>query len=300
MTAEKLVQSYLAEKAPAWTPGTSDKARWVLLDFLRFVRGGVLLPEHVVAYVVDVRARRTPKGALLAAATVQGLLLNVRRFLSWALLHGHILQDLAGLILVRPSETLPRTLNEGEVFALIEKGARDARERAVLEVLYGTGLRAGELCGLAIDDVDLLAGLLYVRQGKGRKDRVVPLGERAKAAVLAYLRERPRKGGPLFLNAREGPLTVGTLETLVWNAGKCAGLTRLASPHRLRHSYATHLLRNGADIRHIQLLMGHASLASTQVYLGIDVKDLDRMLEKSHPRERMEPDERLPSDCATE
>ena len=298
---ETLVRTYLAEKTPAWAENTVRQARRVLAGFLRFVTGGVPLPEHVVAYVVDVRARRTPKGALLAAAAAQGLLLSVRRFLSWALLHGHILQDLAGLILVRPSETLPRTLNEGEVEALIEKGARDARERAVLEVLYGTGLRAGELCRLAIDDVDLLAGLLYVRQGKGRKDRVVPLGERVRTAVLAYLREcRPRKGGPLFLTVRGRPLTRGTLEDLVWKAGRRAGLTRLASPHRLRHSFATHLLRNGADIRHIQLLMGHASLSSTQVYLDIDVSDLDRMLEKSHPRERMEPDERLPSDCATE
>lgn len=190
--------------------------------------------------------------------------------------------------MVRPWETLPRTLSESEVFELIEKGAKGARERAIFEVLYGTGLRASELIRLTPDDIDLLTGILYVRQGKGRKDRVVPFGERVKAAVLAYLRERPRKGGPLFLNARDGPLTVGTLETLVWSAGKRAGLARLASPHRLRHSYATHLLQGGADVRHIQVLLGHASLASTQVYLGVEVSDLARMLEKSHPRERIQ------------
>lgn len=283
-TSKALVARYLAEKTPAWAPGTLRQAKRGLLHFLRFVTGDVLLPEHVVAYLVEVRTRRNPEGAL-APASVAGLLGNVRRFLSWALLHGHILQDLAGLIVVRPRQALPRTLFESEVFELIEK-ARDTRERAIIEVLYGTGLRASELIRLTPDDIDPLTGLLYVRQGKGRKDRVVPFGERVKAAVLSYLRQRPRKGGPLFLNAREGPLTLGSLEVLVWNAGKRAGLTRLASPHRLRHSYATHLLQGGADIRHIQVLLGHASLSSTQVYLAIDVSDLDRMLEKSHPRER--------------
>jgi site-specific recombinase XerD len=108
-----------------------------------------------------------------------------------------------------------------------------------------------------------------------------------KTAILAYLREgRPRKAGVLFLNSRGGPLNPGTLELILWKAGKRAGLTRLASPHRLRHSYATHLLRNGADIRHIQLLMGHASLSSTQVYLGVEINDLTRMIETSHPREQ--------------
>jgi integrase/recombinase XerD len=287
VTAGKLVERYLAEKTPAWAETTLRQARRALLDYLRFVEGDILLPEHVVGYVMDVRARRTPKGTPLAAVTVAGLLGSVRRFLSWALLHGHVLQDLASLIVVRPHDTLPRSLNEAEVEALIERGATDARDRAVLEVLYGAGLRAGELCRLTPDDVDLLARLLYVRLGKGNKDRIVPFGERVKTAVLAYLREcRPSKGGPLFLSKRGRPLTRGTLEDLVWMASKRAGLARLASPHRLRHSFATHLLRNGADIRHIQLLMGHASLSSTQVYLGIDAKDLARMIEASHPRER--------------
>jgi len=287
VTAAELVRAYLDEKAPAWTPNTLGKARAALLDFLRFVTGGVLRPEHVVAYLVDVRGRTTPKGTALAPGSIESLVGNVRRFLSWALLHGHVLQDLASLVVVRTCEKLPRTLNEAEVTDLIEKGARDARERAVLELLYGTGLRAGELTRLAIDDVDLQAGLVYVWEGKGRKDRVVPFGERVRTALLAYLREgRPKKGGLLFLNARGGPLRVGALEVLVWNAGKRAGLACLASPHRLRHSYATHLLRNGADVRHIQELMGHASLSSTEVYLGTDVSDLARMIESSHPRER--------------
>lgn len=285
MRAPELVRDYLSEKAPAWSQGTVLRVRSVLDDFLRFVPGGFILAEHVVAYVVDVRSRRTKKGVLLAVPTANVRLVTLRGFLAWAVLSGRMLQDLTGLIVVRKYRALPRTLSLEEVASLIEKGARDARERAVVEVLYGTGLRASELVGLSPDDVDLAERLLYVRQGKGRKDRIVPFGERVRAAILAYLREREARGGPLFLGVRGSPLTRSGLVQLVSKAGRHAGLLRPASPHRLRHSYATHLLQNGADVRHIQLLLGHASLCSTQVYLGVEASDLQRMIEQSHPRE---------------
>jgi integrase/recombinase XerD len=283
----EIVDAYLAEKAPAWEKLTTTHARRTLSDFLRFVTAGVILPEHVVAYVVDVRSRKNPKGEPLAPHSVHGLLVTVRRFLRWAHEASHMLQDLSGLIVLRSPKALPRTLPEEDVKALIERGARDSRERAVLELLYGTGLRASELCRLTPDEVDLEGGLVYVRQGKMRRDRIVPIGSRVQAALLAYLRERPRRGGPLFLTVRERPLTRSTLEELVLKAGRRAGLTRLASPHRLRHSYATHLLKNGADIRHIQVLLGHASLSSTQVYLGVEAGDLVRLIDRHHPRERL-------------
>lgn len=282
-----LARAYLREKAPAWCATSLRDTRRQLADLLRFAEGEVILPEHVVAFVVDVRSRTGPEGAPLATATVHSKLSAVRRFLSWAYLSGHTLQDLAGLIVLRKLQVLPRTLGEEEVLALIEKGAAGARERAVLELLYGTGLRARELVSLTPEDVDLFEGLVCVRQGKGRKGRLVPFGERVKAALQAYLRERPARGGALFLNKRDGPLTVGALEELVWDAGRRAGLTRKASPHRLRHSYATHLLRNGADIRHIQVLMGHASLSSTEVYLAVEAQDLHRLIDAHHPRERL-------------
>jgi integrase/recombinase XerD len=287
VTAALAVRRYLEEQRPAWAKRTLSQVQRALSDFLGFVQGDILLPEHVVSYLVDVRSRKSKKGQPLAPATVQGLLTNVRRFLRWALLHGHVLQDLGSVIVLRKVQTLPRTLGETEVQELIEKGARDARERVILEVLYGTGLRASELCRLAIDDVDLHEGLVYVRQGKGRKDRVVPIGERVRDAILAYLRTcRQKAGGPLILTVRGRPLGRNNLGSIVQKAGERAGLTRPASPHRLRHSYATHLLRNGADVRHIQVLLGHASLSSTQIYLGVETADLKRMLDKSHPRER--------------
>jgi site-specific recombinase XerD len=124
-----------------------------------------------------------------------------------------------------------------------------------------------------------------VREGKGRKGRLVPFGRKVKDALRAYLRERAAREGALFLTRSGRRMVRSALGDVVRHAGERAGLGRPVSPHRLRHSYATHLLRNGADIRHIQALLGHASLSSTQVYLGLDVTDLARMLERSHPRE---------------
>jgi site-specific recombinase XerD len=296
VNAAELVEAYLREKTPAWSASTVEKARRVLGDFLPFVQGGFVLAEHVVAYVLDVRSRRTKQGGRLAVPTVHGHLGAVRRFLEWTVLAGHALQDLSGLIVLKKHRLLPRTLSPEEVAALIEKGARTPRERAVLELLYGTGIRASELVRLSPDDVDLAERLLYVRQGKGRKDRMVPFGERVRAALLTYLRARERKPGPFFFTLRGDPMTRAALDGLVSQAGRRAGLTRPASPHRLRHSYATHLLQNGADVRHIQLLLGHASLCSTEVYLGVEASDLKRMIEKSHPRERLKDEERTSPD----
>jgi len=201
------------------------------------------------------------------------VLVVVRRFLKWALLHGHLLQDLSGMIVTPQVQALPRPLGEKDVETLID-GTTDVRTRALLELLYGTGLRAQETVKLDLVDVDLQAQLVMVRRGKGSKDRVVPFGTRVKQALLAYLRDRPARDGALFLNARGRRFSRSRIGDLVRNAGRRASIAPFVSPHRLRHSYATHLLKNGADIRHIQVLLGHASLNSTQVYLGLDEQDL--------------------------
>jgi site-specific recombinase XerD len=281
-----LVDAYLREHAPTWAQETTLHERSYLAHFLACVTGDVIERRHVLAYLERVHAWRTKRGAQLALATRCDRLGSARRFLRWAQEAGHLLQDFSALIVTRSVRRVPRTLSEGEVLALLEQGARDARERAILETLYGTGLRAAELVGLRLDDVDLAAGLVFVRQGKGCKDRVVPLGTHLALLLADYLRGRRRPDGPLFRTATGRALSRGQLRELVFKAGQRAGLPRRASPHRLRHSYATHLVRNGADVRKVQLLLGHASLQSTQVYLDLDVADLHRMLEKSHPRGR--------------
>lgn len=284
--AGELIETYLRERLPAWAPQTAAHERIYLGHFLELVDSDVLQPQHVLAYVQRVHDWRTPRGTALKPASLQDRLGSIRRFLRWAQRAGFLLQDLAALIVIKSVVKLPRTLSEGEVSALIDQGARDARDRAILELLYGSGLRAAELAKLQLADLDLQAGLVFVRQGKGQKDRVVPIGPHVIEALTAYLRERRGREGPLFLTATGRPLYRSALRYLVTQAALRAGLERRASPHRLRHSYATHLLRNGADVRQIQLLLGHASLSSTQIYLSVEVSDLHRMLEKSHPRGR--------------
>ena len=169
------------------------------------------------------------------------------------------------------------------------EGPLGTRDRALLELLYGTGLRVSELVALKLDDVDLAARQVRT-VGKGRKERIVPFGRAAGDAVKAWLRERtamrPSAGDAtfLFLNARAGRLTDRSVRRHPRPRRSAAGVPRHASPHDLRHSFATHLLAAGADLRSIQELLGHASLSTTQKYTHLDVERLLEVYRKSHPK----------------
>jgi integrase/recombinase XerD len=197
-----------------------------------------------------------------------------------------------------PARRLPKAIPVESVVALIEaagavEGPRGVRDRALLELLYGTGARISEAIGLAVDDLD--RGSAVVRlAGKGGKERVVPVGSYALAAVEDYLvRGRPAlaaagragvRGGALFLNVRGGPLSRQSAWAILRTAGERAGLPVEVSPHTLRHSFATHLLDGGADVRVVQELLGHASVTTTQVYTLVTVDKLREVYASSHPR----------------
>jgi integrase/recombinase XerD len=193
----------------------------------------------------------------------------------------------------RAWKALPKFLTVEEVDAVI--GAPDVsdpkglRDRALLEVLYATGLRVSELVGLALADVDLAAGVVTT-MGKGRKERVVPLGEAAVQWTRRYVAEaRPvlvkaRPQARLFVNARGGPLSRMGFWKILKAYGRAAGITRAISPHVLRHSFATHLLERGADLRAIQLMLGHADLSTTQIYTHVLDERLRSVYERFHPR----------------
>jgi integrase/recombinase XerD len=166
------------------------------------------------------------------------------------------------------------------------------RDRAILELLYGTGLRLGELLRLDLTDVDLARGTLLIRQGKGRKDRMVPVAGRAAVALDAYLAEARRelarnfREPSLFLSWRGQRMEEGRIECLLQRYAAAAKVPGRVHPHALRHACATHLLQGGASIRHVQALLGHASLATTVLYTKVAVKDLAQVLTKAHPSER--------------
>jgi integrase/recombinase XerC len=159
------------------------------------------------------------------------------------------------------------------------------RDVAIVELLYASGLRVSELAGLDLRDVDLAEMTVRVL-GKGRKERIVPFGEAAARALRGYLAARGPAGGAVFLNRRGGRLTVRTVHTIVRRQARAAGIVRRVSPHTLRHTFATHLLDSGADLRMIQELLGHDRLSTTQRYTHVGSDQLMRIYDAAHPRAR--------------
>jgi len=224
-------------------------------------------------------------GRRLKKTTVARYLAAVRSFTRF-LVQEKVLAKDPGQALRTPSHRrpLPVYLGEDEVVRLLE-AAKNARDRAILECLYGGGLRVSELTGIDRDDLDLRAGIARVR-GKGRKERLAPLGGSAVRALEAYLEERPRSDDPrpLFLNRRGGRLTSRSVHRLLHACVLKAGVDPRTSPHTLRHSFATHLLDRGADLREVQELLGHKNIATTQIYTHVSMERLKKVYERAHPR----------------
>ena len=195
-----------------------------------------------------------------------------------------------------PAALPPAVLTEAEVVRLVEAPPADTpaglRDRAILEVLYSSGLRNSELSALTVDELDLERSQLRIVSGKGGKHRVVPLGEPAREAVEAYLRAgRPWLAklpgqARVFVSARGRALTREALAVIVARAAVAAGLTQRVTPHLLRHACACHMLAHRASLRHIQELLGHASLNTTQRYTRLELSDLRKVHRRCHPRER--------------
>jgi integrase/recombinase XerC len=182
---------------------------------------------------------------------------------------------------------LPTTLTVDEAFRLMESPEEKSRlrDRAILEFLYSSGIRVGELVGLNVNHLDLELGIVKV-MGKGRKERIVPVGMKAIEALKTYLEERGNLDGeePLFVNLRGGRLTARSIGRLVKKYSRQSGISRKVSPHSLRHTFATHLLDAGADIREIQEMLGHASLSTTQRYIHLSLGKLMEVYDRAHPR----------------
>jgi integrase/recombinase XerD len=236
-----------------------------------------------------------PLGASSAART----LVAVRGFHKFAAGDGLSAADpAAGVRPPRPAKRLPKALPLTAVEAILNTAGAGGttlalRDQALLELLYGTGARISEAVGLDVDDVDLVDGTVLLR-GKGGKERLVPIGSYARTAVEGYLvRARPLLAstgsgagarGALFLNARGGRLSRQSAWTVLVRTAERAGVTQDVSPHTLRHSFATHLLEGGADVRVVQELLGHASVTTTQIYTLVTVDKLREVYAAAHPR----------------
>ncbi|HXY73617.1 MAG TPA: site-specific tyrosine recombinase XerD [Actinomycetota bacterium] len=258
--------------------------------------------ETIARFVEHLSAQEYAEGRRYRASSVARTLAAVRSFHRFLVSEGDADRDpAAGIERPRVPRNLPRPMTVEQVQRLLEPpsgGARSPaalRDQAILETLYGAGLRISELVGLDVDDVDLEEGSVRAF-GKGSKERLVPLGSYGCAAVGAYLEggrpelARPRSGAALFLNQRGGRLTRQGVSKILSQAVRRAGIRTRVTPHTLRHSFATHLLEGGADVRVVQELLGHASLSTTQIYTLVTGARMREEYFTAHPRARRVPD----------
>jgi integrase/recombinase XerD len=286
------VDSFLALSTARLAPRTVDAYRRDLADFARWLGASPAdaSPEQLASYLAQLRADG------LAATTIARRVAALRSFFRHQVLLGARPDNPASeLELPRRRRALPKTLSPGEVERLIDAAAgttpRSLRDRALVELLYGAGLRVSEAVGLERAAVDL-EGRLVRTIGKGSKERVVPIGREAVEALRRYLaRGRPyldkRHRPEVFLNAQGGALTRAGAFLILRRLAGAAGLEpERVHPHLLRHSFATHLLEGGADLRSVQEMLGHADLATTELYTHVSDRRRRELYFRAHPHAR--------------
>jgi site-specific recombinase XerD len=226
----------------------------------------------------------------LKKSSISRKLASIRSFFSYLHKEGYVRKNPAKLVSSpKIPKTLPKFLTVDETFSLMEAPKGDSfiltRDKAIIELLYSSGLRVSELTLLDIGDLDIKESLIRVK-GKGRKERIIPVGSKAMNAIKNYLPEKislKKKSPALFLNNRGGRLTQRSIRRILVRYSRIIGLKGSPSPHTLRHTFATHLLHGGADLRTIQELLGHSSLSTTQKYTHVDIAHLAEVYDNAHP-----------------
>jgi len=298
---QKRIEEFLTslEVEKGYSENTRVAYKNDLGQFLQYLRGltlshvegwGEVKKDHLVAYILYLKTDRE-----YTSTTVARKVAAIKSFFHFLVAEGSIKDDpTATLDSPRVKKYLPRAISQEDVEKLLEApGTRDSpralRDRAILELLYATGMRVSELVALNIGDADLASASVRCF-GKGGKERVIPVYERAVQAIEVYLsrgrihllHEAEQKA--LFLNQRGERLTRQGLWLIVKGYVKEAGIGVPVTPHTLRHSFATHMLRGGADLRNVQELLGHANIATTQVYTQISNERLREVYDEAHPR----------------
>jgi integrase/recombinase XerC len=260
-----------------------------LKDFGKFLGDA---PLEGVNYLALRRYLAHMRGQNYSKRTVARKLATLRSFFRFLYREGYLKTNPASSISTPKFEKkLPLFLDAGEAVKLVEapdeKEPSGLRDRAILETLYSTGMRVGELVRLNVNDIDFIGGVVKVL-GKGKKERLTPIGDKALRAIRGYLNKRGLKKlterKAVFLNKNGGRLTDRSIRRVVGKYIKAVSLKENISPHTLRHSFATHLLNRGADLRSVQELLGHMNLSTTQIYTHVTTKRLKEVYEKAHPR----------------
>jgi integrase/recombinase XerC len=250
------------------------------------VQPDLIRAEHVRNYLADLLRRGTSR------ATVQRRLFALKAYFRWRELSIGQPSPLYAMRSPKAEKRLPQVLNERDTTALVEADTTTnwrarLRDRAILEVLYSAGLRVSELTNLDWRDIDEELGLVMVRSGKGNKDRLVPIGQPALDALSQWRSAMPGTASedrPVITNLRGARLSSRAVQRIVARRLIMAGINTPITPHGLRHSFATHMLNAGADLRSIQEMLGHSSLATTQRYTHVSVRHLKEVYRRAHPR----------------
>ncbi|MEQ2028001.1 site-specific tyrosine recombinase XerC, partial [Xenorhabdus szentirmaii] len=283
---------------------TQSNYRSALMEFARWCDGRGLSSAqqvsfaHLESWQRSLSAKKNRQGYPILACTIVKKLGHVRHLFGWLVKRQYLLYNPA-LSLERPrtEKRLPgHILSEQEIQRILsltlDESPMGVRDRAMMETLWSSGIRRSEAQRLQVGDVDFSHGVIFIRQGKGRKDRMVPLGQSAMDWLQRYLNDvRPRlvwgkDPGHLFLSRRGKVMSGSSMTLLVRDALHRAGIEKPGACHLFRHSMATQMLENGADTRHIQAILGHASLDSTQIYTHVAIGHLKKVHEKTHPAER--------------
>jgi tyrosine recombinase XerC len=245
-------------------------------------------PIEKVDYLGVRKYLATLKERALQSRSVARKLSSLRTFFRFLTREGFVKSNpITGILSPKLDKHLPQFLTEEETTRLIEssipKTLSGKRDRAILETFYSTGIRISELVGLNLEDVDIISGIVKVR-GKGKKERIVPIGEIAIRAIRDYLEKRNMETSALFLNPSRRRISDRGVRYMFRKYILRAGIKQGISPHTLRHSFATHLLNRGADLRTVQELLGHANLGTTQIYTHLTTERLKNVYNKAHPR----------------
>jgi len=256
-----------------------------LKEFKEFLKGK---PIEEIDHLVLRRYLAELKQKNLKSRSVNRKLSCLRSFFRFLFREGYIKSNPASLISGPKQEKhLPSCLTEEEISKLIEiipaEDEMTLRDRAILETFYSTGMRISELVGLNLSDIDFISGTVKVR-GKGKKERLLPIGEKALEAIRKYIEKRKKKEEAVFLNRFGRRITSRAVRNIVFKYVNLASLKSGISPHTLRHSFATHLLERGADLRSVQELLGHSSISTTQIYTHLTTEKLKQIYNKAHPR----------------
>ena len=256
-----------------------------LLDFLD--EQGVSIPDRMIVRSYMLRLHNH-----YDRSSINRKLSSIKGFFDFVMTQTDLgLNPFSHVRSLKKKEILPGFLTTQEMISLIEKTS-DLRDRALLELLYSTGIRVGEVEGMNCMDVDVKSGVIIVT-GKGSKQRMVPLGSRALSSIRSYLMSRGIDDPiycpePLFLNTRGGRLATRSIRRAVYKWSQMVALSRHISPHTIRHTFATHMLDAGADLRSIQEMLGHASLSTTQRYTHLTLDKLMDVYDKAHPKAKEE------------